>query len=268
MAVYTDHLGRSVVLEAVPERIISLCPSQTETLFALGAASQVAGRTRWCIEPQGLVDQVPAVGGTKKFNVSRAAGLYPDLFLCEKEENTPEMVAQAEQLAPVYVTDVRDIPSALQMIRDVGELVGCQEAAIQLVAEIERGFNALPSLQRPLRVAYLIWKDPWMVAGADTFIDAMMTKLGLVNVFAQYPGRYPEVSLSQLQDAAPDLVLLSSEPFSFGQEHVQALKSQLVHAGVEWVDGQWFSWYGARLIPTLKALPVWLDGIAGRYLAV
>lgn len=251
---FTDDLGRCVVLAAPPQRIISLCPSQTETLFALGAGARVVGRTRWCIHPQTEVERVAAVGGTKKINIGRAAALRPDLFLCEKEENTPELVAQAEALAPVYVTDVRDIASALHMIRSVGAVVSAASAADSLASGIEMAFARLPRAARPQRVLYLIWREPWMCVGNDTYIGSLLAHLGLVNAVAELPGRYPTLTPGEFERLAPDRVLLSSEPYAFTQAHLAEVAALAPGAEVQCVDGEAFSWYGARMLPAAEYL--------------
>lgn len=245
----TDHLGRQVQLTLPARRIVSLCPSQTETLYAIGAGPRVVGATQWCIHPAAELAAVPRVGGTKKVNLRRVAALAPDLVIGEKEENTPEMVAALAGICPVYVTDVTDTATALRMVASLGLLTGCQTQATVLARQIATALTAVPRLPRPLRVAYLIWQDPWMAAGASTYIHSVLGLLGFHNVFAgEGSSRYPQFDLARLQALSPDVVLLSSEPYSFGTRHQVQLSAQLPGTRILLADGEVFSWYGARML--------------------
>lgn len=253
MRSFTDPLGRTVTLaQFPPQRIVSLCPSQTELLFALGAGSRVVGRTRWCIHPQPEVSAVAAVGGTKKVNRARVAELAPNLILGEKEENTPALIAELEALAPTYVTNVESVADAHAMIAHVGALIGAEAEAAQLSAAITARWQGLVQAP-PLRVAYLIWREPWMGVGATTYIHSVLTQLGLVNALAALPGRYPELALEQFVALGVQRVLLSSEPYAFTAADADALAAELA-LPVDLVDGEAFSWYGARMLPAADAL--------------
>lgn len=243
-----DQMGRVVTAPVQPQRIISLVPSQTELLFELGLAGRVVGRTRFCVHPADQVRSVPVVGGTKQFNFEAIDRLQPDLIIGNKEENYAEGILRLAQSYPVWMSNVITLADALDMIRHVGQLVNRAEQADALAVDIQTRLQALPALHPPHRVAYLIWQKPFMAAGPGTFIDAMLAGCGLHNVFSE-PGRsrYPEVTLSELAAARPDLVFLSSEPFPFRETHRQALQAELPGAAVLLVDGEMFSWYGSRL---------------------
>ena len=252
MPIATDARHRQVVLEAPPRRIVSLVPSQTELLADLGLEEEVVGLTRFCVHPDGWKRSKQIVGGTKQVNVERIHALRPDLILANLEENTREMVEALDPVAPVYVTDVRDVPGALSMIRAVGYLTGRTDAAGVITREIEGGFDALPGFAS-LRAVYLIWRDPYMTVGADTFIHDMMARGGFVNVFGSRT-RYPEITAEELRAAKADVVLLSSEPFPFREKHIPEIIDLLPQTLVRLVDGEMFSWYGSRLRKT----PVYL----------
>ncbi|MGD8452337.1 MAG: helical backbone metal receptor [Phycisphaerae bacterium] len=245
--VCTDHLGRRVVVPQPPRRIVSLCPSLTETLFALGLAGRVVGRTEFCIHPAEQVRDVPTVGGPKTVDVAGVLALEPDLVIAAKEENRPEHVAALADVRPVYVVDVDDIEQSLRAIRDLGTLTGCVPAAESLIEAIRARFASLPRLSGP-RVAYLIWRDPLMTVGRDTYIHSLLERCGLDNVAAALPGRYPAVTLAQLQARRPGHVWLSSEPFPFAQEHADELARHLPESSVRLVDGEMFGWYGSRML--------------------
>jgi ABC-type Fe3+-hydroxamate transport system substrate-binding protein len=259
MPVFTDQIGRSIALSHIPKRIISLVPSQTELLYSLGLEESVVGITRFCVHPQTWFRRKSRIGGTKAIDPVRVDALQPDLIIAGREENErPQIEALAERY-PVWVSDVKTCADALAMIRSVGRITGTSTAADTLAVEIAHRFAALDAAfnspadtqsshvtaARP-RVAYLIWKDPWMAAGGDTFIHDMLTYAGFTNVFED-KDRYPELDLSDL--AGADItILLSSEPYPFRDRHIHEVKESLPQARVKLVDGEIFSWYGSRLL--------------------
>src|SRR5690606_16469601 len=174
----TDALGRPVVLDRPPRRIVSLVPSQTELLAALGLDEEVVGLTRFCVHPGGWKARKQIVGGTKNLRLDRIAALRPDLVLANREENERDQVDAIT--AHVYVTDVATVEDALAMIRAVAQLVDRVDRAEVLAEEIEAGFATLDAAE-PLPAAYFIWRDPWMSVGGDTFISDVMRRAGLVN---------------------------------------------------------------------------------------
>lgn len=243
-----DHLGREVFLPDPPQRVISLCPSQTETLVDMGLGSRLVGRTRFCIHPKAQLSKVARVGGTKEVDVDRIRALAPDLIIGEKEENTPEMIAELERICPVYVTDVRDIDSAIRMVLDLGTIVGLKEAAEGIATRVTASLAGIKPLPNPLSCLYMIWKNPWMAAGADTFIDSMLKKCGFNNLALGLSGRYPVLDEEVFQQKKPEIVLLSSEPFPFKESHIADLQNILPQSRIVLVDGEMFSWYGSHLV--------------------
>lgn len=254
MLITSDDLGRRVELSFPPQRIISLCPSQTETLLALGLGQRVVGRTRYCIHPAAQVSVITEVGGTKQIKLAEIAALKPDLIIAEKEENRRGDVAALAQNFPVYVTDVRDVDSALRMIHSFGKLCAVESPAESLANRIEQRWQRLKPLPQSKNVAYLIWRKPWMVAGNDNYIDDVLKRCGLRNVFADHPCRYPEITLGEIVAWSPDVVLLSSEPYPFTDEHLVEFAARLPRSKVLLVDGEIFSWYGARMLKAADGL--------------
>lgn len=229
-----------------PKRIISVVPSQTELLFDLGLDEEIIGITKFCLYPADKVKQRALVGGTKALNLEAIHALNPDFILANKEENTREQIEALRQRYTVHVTDVNTLPDALSMIRKVGTLVGKHTEAEALAHRIEA--SLLPLLQASgLSVAYLIWRKPYMVAAADTFIHAMLEQAGFRNAFAGQI-RYPVVSAEELKMVQPDLIFLSSEPYPFTQKHIAELQTIYPSARIRLVDGEVFSWYGSRLL--------------------
>lgn len=245
---HKDHLGREVSIPYEPQRIISLCPSQTETLIELGLQDKMVGRTRFCIHPEEIVKEITVIGGTKKADVEKIRELNPDLIIGEKEENTPEMIEGLEKDFPVYITDVTDLPSAYQMIRDLGYIGGKKEAGIELADRVKEAFDSIKPFKEAIPVIYFIWKEPWMVVGQHTYIGSVLDKLGLQNIYASTENRYPSIHLDEFRNSGAKLVLLSSEPFPFKEKHIEALKELLPEAHIELVDGEMFSWYGSRML--------------------
>lgn len=236
------------MVPARPRRIISLCPSLTETLFALGLADAVVGRTRYCIHPAQAVADVAVVGGTKQIDMDAVAALQPDLIIAEKEENRRQDVEALAASWPVYVLDIRDLAQARAAISTLGELCDAVQPAGNLLRHIEQAWQHLPVLPSPPRVLYLIWRKPWMAAGADTYIDAVLAALGMDNLARQLPGRYPDLGAEQLGALQADLCLLSSEPFPFDKRHIDELRALMPSTRFELVDGEMFSWYGSRML--------------------
>lgn len=245
MTDWRDDLGRGVRLIAPPQRIVSLCPSQTETLFALGLGERIAGVTRYCVHPGTEIAGKTQVGGTKQLDFDAIARLQPDLIIAEKEENRREDVERLAGRWPVFVTDVGDFASALRMIETLGKLCDRAEQGSALAGEIAARWRALQPLARPLRTLYLIWRKPFMAAGAGSYIDDVLQRCGLRNVVRQ--ARYPELANAQLPGLNPELVLLSSEPYPFRDKHLAELRALLPRARIELVDGEMFSWYGVRM---------------------
>ena len=238
-------MGRVVQIPSRPRRIISLVPSQTELLFDLGLEEEVVGLTKFCVHPAGKMKEKTIVGGTKNFHFDVINELRPDLILGNKEENYQEGIEQLAGKYPVWMSDIETLSDALSMIRQVGQLTGTEEKANQLGQKIQREFDEL----RPLfsaEVAYLIWKAPFMAVGSGTFIHEMLQQCGLQNVF-RHTSRYPVISPADLAQAAPQAVLLSSEPFPFKEKHREEVQTLCPGAVVTIVDGEMFSWYGSRL---------------------
>lgn len=245
-------MGRRIVAPYRPQRIISLVPSQTELLFDLEAGKRLVGRTHFCIHPREPVRQVAKVGGTKRFRFDAIKDLAPDLIIGNKEENYPEGIERLSRDYPVWMSDIHTLEEALDMIHAVGALVDAGPAAADLAGAIVQRFARIPALPRPQSVAYLIWRKPWMAAGAPTFIDHLLGRCGLRNVFAGDDGRYPAFELEALAGRSPDRILLSSEPYPFKARHADEIRRACPGIPLEYVDGELFSWYGSRL---LRAAP-------------
>ena len=214
-------------MTASPQRIISLCPSLTETLFDLGLGEKVVGRTRFCIHPAPEVKKIPSVGGTKTVKYERFHALQPDIIFAVKEENTKEMIEALQKNFRVYLFDIETFADALNMTSTLGEITDTQAKAAELRQNIEQAWAEIYQIFPSLATAYFIWKEPYMLAGKNTFIDEVMTHIGLQNLAKGLDGRYPTLSEAALSELNPELILLSSEPYPFQNEHISYFQQQI-----------------------------------------
>lgn len=238
-----DQVGRTVVVPKYPKSIVSLVPSQTELLLELGLAKRVVGITKFCIHPDEWFRTKSRIGGTKQLDFEAILALNPDLIIANKEENNKEDIERLEKDFPVWVSDVNDLDSALEMIRLIAELTKTDSS--KLTQEIQSGFSQLKPIQPQKKVLYLIWKNPYMAAGNDTFINDLMQRCGFENVLSEL--RYPELTDDEIVQLNPELILLSSEPYPFKEKHIKELQNLLPNGTIKLVDGEMFSWYGSRL---------------------
>jgi ABC-type Fe3+-hydroxamate transport system substrate-binding protein len=247
MSVLIDQLGRTIYIQNFPKRIISIVPSQTELLYDLGLNEEIIGITKFCVHPEKWFRSKTRVGGTKRLNMKIIHELKPDLIIANKEENTKEQIDELEKHFPVWISDIKTLDDALSMIASVGEITGTQTAAQKIISQITKNFAELKPKTSKIKTAYFIWRDPYMVAGGDTFINEMINYCGFDNIFSK-DERYPETNIEELLKRNCELLLLSSEPFPFRQKHIEELKGQLRGVKIILVDGEMFSWYGSRLI--------------------
>ena len=245
--------ARGVRVRSDAQRIVSLVPSTTETLFALGVGERVVGVTRFCVAPS-HARRLPKVGGTKDVITERVLALSPDLVVANCEENTREIFASLEAHVPVFAAFPRTVDDAIADVHTLGRLLDCSASAAAWATRVDEAREALQRSARPFRFAYLIWREPWMAVGADTFIHAMIAEAGGTNVLAASEDRFPTFELPALQGC--DRVLLSSEPFPFAQQHIDELcrRTGLPAERFRLVDGAYCSWHGTRVLAGLGYL--------------
>lgn len=290
-----DDLHRDVLLVRPPQRIVSLVPSDTETLFALGAGERVVGRTRYCVAPAGRVDHIPVCGGTKDVDAGAVAALAPDLVLCNVEENPRKpMEALAQAGVPVFVSFPRRVADGVAHVARLVRMLdlGREPGARDLV---RRGHRAISEAQAalaaraPVPVFVPIWMDPLMTISGDTFGSDMLAMAGAHNVFVDrrrlYPlaadlgkvppfsdeqvgerdTRYPRVTMDEVAERAPEAVLLPDEPHPFGEADAAVFRAQgtpaAARGAVRFVDGKDLFWYGVRSIEALPRLRRVVDAL-------
>ena len=242
-----DDLGHPVRLTRRARRVVSLVPSLTESV-AVTRPGALAGATTWCTHPADL--DVPRVRGTKNPDLAAIQALEPDLVLANQEENRRVDVERLRAAGiAVWVTVIRDLDEAVASLRRMfGHALGWHEPP--WLAEAERVW-AEPVPGPPIRAVIPIWRDPWMVVGSGTFTGDLAARLGLDNVYADHPGRYPHVELSELQAREPDLIVLPDEPYAFS-----ATDGPEMFPGhrVALVEGRDLTWYGPSLVTARQAL--------------
>ena len=251
MKVLTDQLGIEHKFNTTPKRIVSLVPSQTELLYDLGLEDRIVGITKFCVHPYHFKSTKTIVGGTKQINFDIIKALEPDLIIANKEENTKEIVEELRKICPIWVTDIVTIEDNLEMIVSFGQLLNCRTEAQKWMDKINFAYaDFLKTIQdQPVKkVAYFIWKNPFMVAGGNTYIHEILKINRFQNIY-ESKGRYPEIELKKIRlEGDPDLVFLSSEPFPFKEEDAFEIGRFTHHAKTIFVDGEMFSWHGSRLL--------------------
>jgi ABC-type Fe3+-hydroxamate transport system substrate-binding protein len=257
-----DDVGREVELAQPAKRIVSLVPSLTEALFALGCGESVVGVTRYCSEPAAAVERLDRVGGTKNPDLTRIRQLQPDLVLLNAEENRREDFEALEQAGlTIFVSFPHRVRDVGGLLRRIGRLTGTDPCAAQLAGELE---DTLEDLARadptaPVRVFCPIWKNPWMSFNRETYAHDMLALAGGLNVCADRAKRYCTIALSEIAAAQPEIVLLPDEPYVFTPKvlpdleplrDTPAWRANRVH----FIDGKELSWYGPRTTPALRHL--------------
>ncbi len=250
----TDQMNRRIKIPDTIQRIVSLVPSQTELLVDLGLEDKIIGITKFCIHPKGLKQTKTIIGGTKNFHFDRIKQLKPDLIIGNKEENYKEGIKELEKDFPVWMSDILTIEDATNMIAQIGLITQTELKAKILVENIRIEVNKLKAKINPVKkVLYFIWKNPYMVAGSNNYINEILRLNGFENLCnTDEYSRYPEITSEEIKSLNPEVVLLSSEPFPFKENHIEEFKNLLPNTEIKIVDGELYSWYGSRLLVALK----------------
>ncbi|VAW23382.1 ABC-type Fe3+-hydroxamate transport system, periplasmic component [hydrothermal vent metagenome] len=251
MKIINDQLGREISIKTPPKRIVSLVPSQTELLCDLALENELVGITKFCIHPYHLKSVKTIVGGTKKVDFNKIKSLQPDFILCNKEENSYAFLPELEKIAPTYFSDVNSIEDAIQLISDLGIILNRRTESVNLIEKINfklTNFKHFIKDKPTRKVAYFIWANPWMVAANDTYINEILKLNKFENIY-QNMSRYPKVEINKIRlEGDPDVIILSSEPFSFKDEHAMEIATYSNRSVTVFADGELFSWFGSRLL--------------------
>jgi ABC-type Fe3+-hydroxamate transport system substrate-binding protein len=246
-----------------PRRVVSLCPSITETLVAIGGLKRLAAATRYCVRPKGMLWGLPRIGGTKDPDVARILALKPDLVFANQEENRIEDVRALEEAGVAvdvsFPRTVSEVPGAIrQWGSRMGE--GSEDEAETLARRIEEEEKALQAEPpgAPFLYAYWIWKDPWMTISDDTYVADLLGLAGGVNVFGREAERYPTATAEDSLERGADVHFFPSEPYPFRREKHEPMTADLF--GKErvrlFVDGDDYCWHGVRTLDGLKSMRV------------
>ena len=259
--VIADAIGRPHARFANPERLRIAClvPSVTETLFALGLGEQVVARTGFCIHPEPAVRDVPKVGGTKDVNIARLIATEPTHVIVNVDENRKADVDHLRKVIPnIVVTHPMMPDDNIALFRLLGHIFSADDAAHRLATELAVALAAARAVGAqlpPQTVLYAIWKNPWMTISRDTYVSAMLETVGWKTLPLQAEKRYPEIATDDTVWYAAERIFLSSEPYSFGEEHIAELRNVMhLTQPIELIDGEYVSWYGVRAIAGLNYL--------------
>ena len=269
--------------EHAPQRVVSLVPSITESLFVLGLGDRLVGATEFCVHPAALTGTLPKVGGTKNASAEAILALQPDLVLANKEENSPELVRALQAAGtPVWLTFPRSVDAAVDVLYGLAGLFRNQQALLS-VKSLATAVDYARAASAGNRVRYFcpVWFDRlpdgtpwWMTFNRDTYPADLLSVLGGENVFSErerrYPldadlgralpvpagerdVRYPRLTGEEIRRAAPEIVLLPSEPYTFEEEDVAPLR-EILGGGVRFafLDGSLLTWHGTRLAQALR----------------
>ncbi len=249
--IIVDQLKRQIELSKTPIRVVSCVPSITELLFLFIPAEHIIARTKFCIHPKHIISRIPKIGGTKTLHLERIKALKPDLIIANKEENNKVQIDELANNFPTYVSDIHNLDSCKDFISDLGDIFSKTTIASNLISEIQNEISNTSNTSQKSAL-YLIWKDPYMTVGTYTYIHDIMTTSGFSNCIAPKT-RYPKITVEQINSYRPEIILLSSEPFPFSDNHIVELKQNLDYSPkIILVDGEMFSWYGAKTLPGLK----------------
>ncbi len=256
----TDASGADLLVPTSPKRLVSLVPSVTETLFALGLGPRVVGVTDWCLHPATELEGLPRVGGTKNPDLGSLEALAPDLVLANLEENREIDVRRLrERGLRVWVDFPCTVAEVLSQTRWLAMLGAPETAARSLLATLEEAVReAARRRSDPVRCFLAVWKDPWMTISSATYAHDLLAQMGFVNVFADAAERYPRVDLEQIAARDPEIVLLPDEPYAFDEDDARLLRRALTsttagrRGAIHAVDGTLAFWHGPRTARALR----------------
>lgn len=242
-------------------RIVSLVPSTTETLFAIGAGDKVVGVTSFCVHPNEKVKTITKVGGTKTLKISKIIELKPDLVIANIEENVRVEIEELQKAnLNVHITHPITCEDSVNHIRELGILTGKSLTAEKIATEQEALLNETrASIKKRISVLYIIWKNPYMTISKDTYIHSLIDASGGVNLTATSISRYPEITMEQIEELNPEVILLPSEPYDFKEDdRIQFLQNKNLQASVNnrihLINGEDTCWFGSRMGSGLRLL--------------
>lgn len=243
--VVVDDLGTRTEVPDELRRLVSLVPNLSEVLWWWRLTDRVVAVTDWCVAPPTAFDRAARMRGTKNPDTAQIAALEPDLVVANEEENRELDVRRLRDAGvAVYVTRVRTVVDAADSLARLGSVLGVQRAGAGLQQSIVRGLDRVPRDVAPLTTFCPVWRDPWMATGRATFAGDLLARCGFAVVPAGDEQRYPRVTLDDIADHDPDVVLLPDEPYAFGPDDRRTFAGW--RARVRLVDGTALTWWGPR----------------------
>lgn len=256
MAVFEDGLNNKHIIDKVPNRIVSLVPSLTETLYDLGLEEQIIGITEHCKHPFHLLSTKVIVGGTKGFNIEKIKALQPDFILANSLENNSDELKELENICPVFVTNIQKIDDVLDTLKILGEIFKKKTDAKKWIDKIEfarKDFEIFVSNIPTQKVAYLLWRNPFIAAGKSSFVNYILKINRFENIYNTQTDAYPEVEIRKMRiQGDPEIVFLAKNPYPFEEEHAFEIGRVTHHAKTVFVENEMFSWYGTRLFKSFQ----------------
>jgi len=241
-----DQLGQQINVIPPLTKIISVVPSHTELLVDFFGIKNLIGRTKFCIHPKEVIENVPIIGGTKQLKIDKILALKPDIIFANKEENKKQDIEVLQKQITVYISDISSLKDSYAFIKQLGKISDNHTLAETIIQQTNQTL-AKHTFREKKTAAYLIWKNPYMSVGSDTYIHDIMQRLGFENIF-QHKLRYPKTDIEEIKILKPDVILLSSEPYPFKQFDIQELGELFPTTTIQLVDGEFFSWYGSRIL--------------------
>jgi iron complex transport system substrate-binding protein len=239
-------------------RIVSLCPSITESLVALGLEEELVGVTRYCVQPRETTAALRTVGGTKNPDLAAIRALAPDLVFLNAEENRPEDVEELARDLSVDISHPRRVADVPPLLCRWGRLTGREERAVEISSRVEEELERIERgrlSSSAFRYTYLVWKSPWMIAGPRTYIADLLRVAGGVASFEEdgEQSDYPATAEDAIVASRPDLLLLPDEPYRFSERDAAFWRDRLPGTDVRLVPGDDWCWHGVRTLRGLEA---------------
>jgi iron complex transport system substrate-binding protein len=209
----TDEIGRTIKVKPQPQRIISLAPSITETLFALGLGDRVVGVTSYCNYPPEAA-QKEKLGDTMRPSIEKLVALKPDLVIVSTASQLEQFVSNLDQIGiPIYVSNPRDLKGVLESINKIGEVTGATASASELVSRLRERINVVESrlagAEHP-RVFFILSSEPLITAGGSSFVNDLITSAGGISISAEQKADYPQYSLETAVAEKPEIIFFQS----------------------------------------------------------
>lgn len=240
-----DDLNNVIDLKSMPKRVISLCPSISETLFYFGLENNIIAVTDFCVHPKNIINEKIKIGGPANVSIEKIKYLNPDLIIASKEENSKSDIENLSKRYNCFTFSVNSFSSALKMIKKIGLIFNKNDCAQKLNFDIISNFSKISLLKTDAKFLYLVWKAPFMAVGNDNYINSLMEKINLSNIINT--SGYPEINIDVLSDDCK-IIFLPSEPFRFKKSDQKKLLIKYPDKIILLVDGEMFCWYGSRML--------------------